>query len=324
MKLLLLTSCFVLVVSSGKTSVLAQQPSDGQESTVSMPQPVRLLTSDERYDDGYPAVSPHGMKIVFARGPAGQSGKYRLWVMATDGGEAHPLSPENFPLSCTRTAWSPNGTTVAFRAGRDENAGGIWLISSDGSNLRRLTDEEKFDDMYPAWSPDGKWLVFSRGPITQEYTNDLWQVTLDGWQRQLTRGKDKWDVTNSVAPDGRRIAFASSRGNSDPHDLNVWIMTIQGGKAAPRPFTFGGGEGPAWSPDGAWIAFTSNRGGGHAVYLKRVNGGPVIRITEADNHWKGHPAWSHDGNWIVYELESKPRSTHLALVDVRTVVKRIK
>ena len=189
MKLVSRDLCVVLLVSFVSTRLLGQQRTDGQESTVSKSQPVRLLTSDEHYDDGFAAASPDGKKVVFARGPADQSGKSRLWVIALDGGEAHPLSPENFPFNCTRPAWSPDGTTIAFRAGRaDEKAGGIWLMSSEGSNLRRLTDEEEFDDIYPVWSPDGKWHVFSRGPITQEYTNDLWQVILDGWQQQ--RGTD--------------------------------------------------------------------------------------------------------------------------------------
>ena len=98
-----------------------------------------------------------------------------LWLMPLDGGAARLLTPVSFSLNSGYPAWSPDGSTIAFAAEPDENHGGIWLIASDGTNLRRLTDEEKFDDMAPAWSPDGKWLVFSRGPISQEDTNDLWK-----------------------------------------------------------------------------------------------------------------------------------------------------
>jgi hypothetical protein len=59
-KLLSRNLCVVLLVSFVSTRLLGQQRTDGQESTVSMPRPVRLLTSDERYDDGFAAASPDG------------------------------------------------------------------------------------------------------------------------------------------------------------------------------------------------------------------------------------------------------------------------
>ncbi len=303
--------------------LVAQVQPKTSEATVPMPQPIRLLTSDAQYDDGWPTVSPDGKRIVFGRARIEAGSKWMLWVMPLDGGAARPLSPPSFPLSCENPVWSPDGTTIAFTGHPDEKHGGIWLMSTEGTNLRRLTDEEKFDDFAPSWSPDGKWLVFSRGPVTQEWTNDLWQVSLACWQRQLTRGEDKWDGSSSVAPDGRHIAFASSRGGHDAHtERHVWIMTIDGGEATVRQFTFGAGKAPAWSPDGAWIAFASDRDGRYALYLKRVGDSDVIRATGPTGEF--HPAWSPDGNKIVFNPERALGHSNIAVVDVREIVRRMK
>ncbi len=97
-------------------------------------------------------------------------------------------------------------------------------------------------------------------------------------------------------------------------------MTVDGGEASIAPFTFQGGAAPAWSPDGAWIAFTSNRDGGYAVYLKRAKGGPSIRVTEAIGQDKSHPSWFPDGKSIVFDLAHTPDQANIAVVDVRQVV----
>jgi len=84
--------------------------------------------------------------------------KPALWLMPLDGGAARQLTPPTFKIGSDYPAWSPDGTAIAFAAEPDENHGEIWLIGSDGTNLRRITDEEKFDDITPTWSRDGKWI----------------------------------------------------------------------------------------------------------------------------------------------------------------------
>ena len=55
--------------------------------------------------------------------------------------------------------------------------------------------------------------------------------------------------------------------------------------------------GPAWSPDGKWIAFNAGNDGDHDLYLMHPDGSGVHRLTRAGGEL---PAWSPDGEWIVY------------------------
>jgi TolB protein len=234
------------------------------------------------------------------------------------------LTPAAFPLQCSRPAWSPDGKLIAFRAARrDENAGGIWIIGADGRGLRRLTDEEKADDAYPVWAPDGSSIVFSRGLITQEPSNDLWEVRLDGWQKQLTRG-NTFDGKATVSPDGTNIAFSTDRPDRHYPDTRIWIMSIADGDLSARQFTIDHGAGPAWSPDGRWIAFSSKRVGG--VYLGSAEGGTIIGARQSTGEVVENalPAWSPDGRSIVFQKADSHTHHHLEVLSVAGLLEAAK
>ena len=146
-------------------------------------------------------------------------------------------------------------------------------------------------------------------------------MSLDGWQRQLTRG-DKYEGKSSLSPDGHLIAFASDRPTRHYPNTNIWIMSSDGGEATAREFTFGGGASPAWSPDGNWLAFTSYRDGASALYLKRVGDTPVIKVTGRTG--KCHAAWTPDGDRIVFDPEREPDRGNIAVIDLSGIVKRVK
>lgn len=313
---------FVLVVAVAFVWVAAGGETHHASVSVRVATPaIRVLTSAPEYDDEYPYYSPDGKLVVFSRRPVNGAGNTRLWAIPAVGGDAHPLTPADFPLQCSRPAWSPNGKLIAFRAARrDENAGGIWIIGADGRGLRRLTDEEKADDSYPAWAPDGSWLVFSRGLITQEPNNDLWEVRLDGWQKQLTHG-DKFDGKATISPDGKRIAFSTDRPDRHYPDTNIWVMSTAEGEASARPFASDTGAGPAWSPDGHWIAFSSKRDGG--VFIEPADGGAIILVkgSEGKEVENAEPAWSPDGRWIAFEKADSSAHHHLEVLSFVDLLK---
>jgi dipeptidyl aminopeptidase/acylaminoacyl peptidase len=114
--------------------------------------------------------------------------------------------------------------------------------------MHRVTD--------PQISPDGKWIAYS--VATPDYdanrlAKDIWIVAISGGDsRQFTHDgtaeRPRW------SPDGKRIAFLSSRDGV----AQVYSMTVEGGDAAKVTLLSTGADNELWSPDGKWIAFVSN------------------------------------------------------------------
>ena len=108
----------------------------------------------------------------------------------------------------------------------------------------------------PQISPDGKWITYEVGTPNLEanrVAHDIWLVPADGGEaRQITRGGS--DIRPRWSPDGKRIAFLSSR---DGEQQIYWI-NLDGGDANKLSSLSGGADNQLWSPDGKWIAFVSS------------------------------------------------------------------
>jgi Tol biopolymer transport system component len=116
------------------------------------------LTSDAAWD-GEPAWSPDGTRIAFT---SYRNSVYRIWVMNADGSGQVQLSSQ--PYS-EHPAWSPDGRLIAYDA--DANGDGwleLWLMNADGTNQNQVYDppEAETDAWMGAWSPDGRYLAFTR------------------------------------------------------------------------------------------------------------------------------------------------------------------
>ena len=107
----------------------------------------------------------------------------------------------------------------------------------------------------------------------------------------------------AVAPDGLRIAFVVRvpvmDGEKSEYLSHVWIVNADGSGA--RQFTRGdkSASGPAFSPDGRWLAFSSSRGGKNQVWVIPVDGGEARAVTKAESG-VGAFQWSPDGTRVAY------------------------
>jgi TolB protein len=116
---------------------------------------VKQLTHSDA-SDGLPTWSHDGSLIAFIEG--GQ-----VWVMDTDGGEAHAVSDiPNDGIGGFSPDWSPDGKTIAFEV-FDHGSWNIYTVHPDGSGLRPLADDPG-DEIQPVWSPDGSLIAYMASP----------------------------------------------------------------------------------------------------------------------------------------------------------------
>ena len=94
-------SAVILVAFSG----CALRPPADSEATVLSLCGARPLTYDARYGDAEPSVSPDGKRVVFTRTDSARAGKWRLWIVPFMGGNAHPLTPDDFTYNASRASW---------------------------------------------------------------------------------------------------------------------------------------------------------------------------------------------------------------------------
>ena len=191
-------------------------------------------------------------------------------------------------------SWSPDGRRIAFYSNRDGN-GEIYVMGSNGSNLRRLINEPDYDHVYPSWSPDGRHIAFMS---ERDDDDEIYVIGSDGSNlRRLTNDR-AWDGLPSWSPDGRHIAFTSSRDFS--HE--IYVMGSDGSNLR-RLTNHSAADGyPSWSPDGRHIAFVSKRDGNEEIYVMGSDGSNPRRLTD-HSAADGYPSWSPDGRHIAFASE---------------------
>jgi TolB protein len=249
--------------------------------------------------DAYPYVSRHG-RIVFQSNRIGGS---RIFLLDSIGGEPRHL--ETGGNAEVTPVWSPDGTRVLFvstRAGNED----VYVINADGTGLRRLTDHPAYDS-HPSWSPDGTRIVFcsTRGDGEND---DLFVMNADGsGQTRLTDNGLTWDTFPSFSPDGRYILFRQlfrvrldlgvTAVNSEIMRMNVDGTDLVNLSRDPW---FDGW--PSWSPDGRWIAFSSNRSDVYQIYVMRADGSDVRRVSTSE-YVEVRPQWTPDGRHLLFNRE---------------------
>ncbi len=160
------------------------------------------------------------------------------------------------------TVPEPEVARIAFVRIRNGGADGseIYIVDSDGENLRRLSRDAATNDGSPTFSPDGQRIAFQSerdNPLRGiKRVTDVYTMRADGTDIQRVTVTTAPGLGNGVrhpswSPDGRLLAVAREDATDNSHILT---MTPDGDNE--RRITDGPGDvGPVWSPDGEWIAF---------------------------------------------------------------------
>ena len=128
--------------------------------------------------------------------------------------------------------------------------GDIWVANEDGSSVQRITDN-KARDVYPRFSPDGRWIAFS----SDRYGNyDVFVVAATGGApRRLTYHTGNDEVVGWTR-DSKSIIFRSTRGDGAfPAVATLYLVSVDGGPEQPLPVDWG--YWGAYSPDGKQFVF---------------------------------------------------------------------
>ncbi|MBT3269840.1 hypothetical protein HN371_22025 [Candidatus Poribacteria bacterium] len=176
---------------------------------------------------------------------------------------------------------------IAFVSNRDGYRR-IYVMNTDGTNQRAISDPPYGGDNSPAWSPDATQIAFV---YDGEGNDEIYVMDADGGSRHnISNSPDTRDSNPAWSPDGASIAFTSDR-----EGRGVFVMDASGADA--RRIYHEGGR-PSWAPDGGRLAFVASSSGHSNVSVWNVAGGQprVVARTPDRNAWT---AWSPDGEWIA-------------------------
>jgi Tol biopolymer transport system component len=194
-----------------------------------------------------PDVSPDGSRVLLRVDDEGPS--RGTWIVELAGTlrSAIRLTGPGRRVSGGAADWSPNGREFVFAGKRPgERFLGLYVfdISRPSVRPRRITPD-RWEAQYPAWSPDGRLVAFTR--VVPPNSFDIWVVNSEG--EGLRRLTDESGADNYAAwsPDGKSLVYSSD----DRRDRNgLWVMRADG---SGHRFLAEGGE-PQWEP-GDWIVF---------------------------------------------------------------------
>src|SRR3954469_9911771 len=226
-------------------------------------------------------VSPDGRTVVFEL--LGD-----IYTIPIEGGKATRLtSGQAFDA---QPHFSPDGKSIAFVSDRSQSDN-LWIMHADGSNPHALTRENDQRFQSPAFTPDGKYVVASKG-------NDVFMYYVSGATTaglRLTgdtaaagrggaagggRGNAAPNVFLGAAPssDGRYIYFAmrNSTGggyNQTALGWQIGVLDRENGRIFTKTNAVGSGMRPELSPDGKWLAYGTRNNADESLILRDLSTG---------------------------------------------------
>ncbi len=207
-----------------------------------------------------------------------------------------PLPPQKFYSA----QFSPDARAIAFDIGPSAPgpAGDIWVYDLVRSTLSRLTFDSS--SLRPVWTPDGRRVAFSRLVGRGRNDVDIWWIAADrSDSAELLVGGDRAQLPAVFTPDGRALLYEDVRPASPATEFDIWVVPLQG-ERTPRPYLRSPFDelGPAVSPDGHWVAYTSNESGQAEVYV-RAFPVPGARVQISSGGGRA-PRWAPNGGELFY------------------------
>jgi Tol biopolymer transport system component/DNA-binding winged helix-turn-helix (wHTH) protein len=306
--------------------------------------------------------SPDGERIAFTRESGGADGGLFL-IPATGGDARKLADASFTQESLMHPAWSPDGATLAYASMNESGAQVVRLLTVETAQQQSLEPVPQCRDAgAPTWSGDGKQLAFVCMTSVAVYEVYLAKpgtsvaprriATIQGFPQGLA-----W------VPDADRILIANeSGGGSGVWELELDGtlhaplafeeavgpgITARNGKAAftrarqiidiwhvnlapdavpvPRKWISSTRSQitPQYSPDGARIAFQSNRSGSPEIWIADADGRNAARLTNFGGPLTGAPAWCSDGRRLAFDARESGTSAVYVIDTLERVPRRV-
>lgn len=280
----------------------------------------------------------------------------KIWIMNIDGSEKKMVSPANGAHTCS--FFFPNGNIVFSSTShlpgdcppKPETPHGvryawplhpydIFIAEADGSNLKKLTDNPKYD-AEPVISFDGNQIVFGS---QREGDFDIYIMNSDGSNVRRLTDRLGYDGGPWFSPDAKKIVWRAWYPDTDEEKaqwrdamekdyivavpLDIWIMDSDGSNKKRLTSNGATNWAPSWHPDGKRIIFSSNMddwredlktfGHNFELYIMNDDGSNLKRLTY-NTVFDSFPMFSPDGKklaWGSNRNPSKPRATDIFIAD---------
>jgi dipeptidyl aminopeptidase/acylaminoacyl peptidase len=260
--------------------------------------------------------SPDGKSIAFL---SSRSGDSQVYLLSTDGGEAHPLT--KLSTGADMVKWSPDGKTIAFTSSvypdcKDDDCNSKRDAEKEKSKVKAHVAEHLLYRHWTHWT-DGK-------------RSHLFVVSADGSgaPRDLTAGAD-YDIPPdersgpgdfNFSPDGKEICFTAVTDKIEAISTNadLFIVSTAGGEAK-RITTQPGFDGnPVYSPDGKFIAYHAQLTAGYEsdrwrVMLYDRQSGRNENLSEGFDRSAEELAWSPESKTIYFTAENETQKQVYAM-----------